>query len=337
MKTKFLLFVGLFLAILVFACTSPKSANVAQVNDSGKLRVLCTTGMIRNLAEEIGKEHVIAQSLIKEDMDPHTYELVKGDDEKLLCADVVFYNGLGLEHSPNIRKHLKSHPKSFCLGDYVQQKRPDEILVIEGELDPHIWMDVSLWDTALDQVKEGLIECDPEHKEHYEENAKLLHEQMNTLHQEIVTLMGEIPEKERYLVTCHDAFNYFTKRYLATDAELKDGSWTERCKAPEGLSPDSQLSLHDIKAVVDHLDKYQIEVIFPESNVNTDSIQKIKDITHKKGRVLYISPFVLYADSMSPKGEPQDTYLKMIRYNAEIISKCLKSKSAYEQSARPCR
>ena len=73
-----------------------------------------------------------------------------------------------------------------------------------------------------------------------------------------------------------------------------------------------------------------IQVIFPESNVNLDSIHKIKDIAKKMGFTLFVAPSPLYADSLGKDGEGQDSYLKMLTYNAEMIAKCLKSKEAYE-------
>lgn len=321
------------LLLLCVSCTSksPSLKRESFSHDESRLKILCTTAMIRDLVQTVGQQHVETATLIKEDLDPHTYELVKGDDEKIYSADLVFYNGLGLEHSPNIYRHLNEHPHSFAVGDYIHQNKSDQILYVEGQLDPHIWMDISLWEVGVDLIVQALSKQDPEHCDFYKEQGIKLHEEMKATHDKIYALLQEVPKEQRYLVTCHDAFNYFTRTYLAPEEELKDELWRERCQAPEGLSPDSQLSMHDIQEVITHLHKYDIQVIFPESNVNLDSVKKIKDISKKMGKKLYISPFSLYADSMGKAGEGQDTYLKMLYYNAEVIAKCLKSKEAYDK------
>lgn len=334
MKIKYIssLIIALCLLFVCVGCSSTSYQKKATgwSKDSGRIKVLCTTGMVRDLVAFIGQDKIEAITLIKEELDPHTYELVKGDDEKLLSAGLVFYNGLGLEHSPNIHRHLKEHPQSFALGDYIYQKRPDKIVYVNNQLDPHIWMDISLWEEGVDLVVQALIDFDPVNSSFYLENGKNLHQQMKTAHQNIYDLLQQVPEEQRYLVTCHDAFNYFTRSYLSTEEERQTNEWHKRCKAPEGLSPDSQLSMSDIKDVVDHLRKHNIQIIFPESNVNLDSIHKIKDVAKKMGFTLFVAPSALYADSLGKEGEGQDSYLKMLTYNAEMIAKCLKSKEAYE-------
>lgn len=326
-------FIPFCLLLVCLSCSSnnPSIKQNTWADDKTRIKILCTTGMIRDLVEAIGQEHIEALTLIKEELDPHTYELVKGDDEKILGADLVFFNGLGLEHSPNIYRHLKEHTHHFALGDYIQEKYPEKILFVNEQLDPHIWMDVSLWEKGVDLIVEALVNYDPQHASFYQNQGQLLHQTMESTHQEIYNLLQNIPEEQRYLVTCHDAFNYFTRSYLSTADEKQTDLWQERCKAPEGLSPDSQLSMSDIKEVIDHLKKHDIQVIFPESNVNLDSIHKIKEISKKMGMTLFVSPSSLYADSLGRKGEGQDSYLKMIYYNAEVIAKCLKSKEAYDQ------
>ena len=62
---------------------------------NGKLKVLSTTAMLHDLVKQIGGDEIDSTVLICGDLDPHTYQLVKGDGEKLSFADLVFYNGLG--------------------------------------------------------------------------------------------------------------------------------------------------------------------------------------------------------------------------------------------------
>ena len=74
----------------------------------------------------------------------------------------------------------------------------------------------------------------------------------------IYNLLQEIPETKRFLVTTHDAFNYFTRAYLSTPQDRMTDQWILRCQAPEGLAPDSQISTLDIERIIQYLIKYNI-------------------------------------------------------------------------------
>lgn len=280
---------------------------------SGKIKVLTTIAMISDLASEIGGEYVETHSLITGCLDPHSYELVKGDDEKFARADLVFYNGLGLEHGASLVRLLKQHPHARGLGDFLVENHRDLLLEKEGTFDPHIWMDISLWAKIIDPIVQELSKIDPDHTTEYQERGRLLSQKMKEADEMAYAKLQSIPQEKRYLVTSHDAFHYFTKRYLA---DASDGSsWECRSKAPEGLSPEAQASFSDLECVINHLLTYRIGVIFPESNLNTDSLVKIEDVCLAKGFTVRLAKEELYADSMGKEA----SYLEMIFHNVNAI------------------
>ena len=282
---------------------------------SGKPRVLSTTAQIGDLVNEIGGERVKNWVLIQGDLDPHSYELVKGDDGKFLRADLVFYNGLGLEHGASLSALLHSSPKTMPVGERIAQSVPDKILKRGNVIDPHVWMDVSLWRESVEPIAEKLASVDPEGAEYYRLRAAQLADRMEKVHIELKERLREIPSEKRYLMTSHDAFRYFTKSYLADEGEL---DWQGRFAAPEGLSPDGQLSPVDIQRMIDFLRKKKISVLFPESNVSRDSIKKIASAGNELGLHVRICLEPLYGDSTS--GLP---YLEMMRSNADVIARNL--------------
>lgn len=289
------------------------------MNRNGKVKVLSTTAMIDDLVRQVGGEYVDALVLIKGELDPHSYQLVKGDDEKLAFADVIFYSGLGLEHGPSLQSYLFEHEKSVPLGNKIMGNDPSLLLYYKGQPDPHIWMDISIWERAVVHIVNVLSAKDPVHSEEYAKNGAALKKTMMQAHQEIRRMIQEIPANKRYLVTSHDAFNYFTRAYLAADGE---GArvWSERFAAPEGLAPESQISSTDIQSTIDHLSRYSVRVIFPESNVNRDSIRKIVEAARSKGIEVEIADVSLYADAMGKPGSDGDTYLKMLQHNARAMA-----------------
>ncbi len=304
-----------FFCLLLWGCSSNPPATSSTL-PQGKVQVLSTTAMIGDLVGRIGSPFVESGVLISVELDPHSYELVKGDDEKFSAARVVFSNGLGLEHGASLRYWVEKHPFSVAVGDEIQRKRPELILVSEGERDPHVWMDISLWANAIDPIVEALSQTDPEHADVYKENGSSLLAEMLSAHEKIRATLAAIPSEKRFLVTSHDAFHYFTRSYLAEEG---DEDWQQRCAAPEGLSPDGQLSVTDIQRIIDHLCLYQVGVVFPESNLSRDSLRKIVSSCREKGLDVKISNQVLYGDAMGPPGSGADSYLKMIEHNAAVL------------------
>jgi manganese/zinc/iron transport system substrate-binding protein len=277
------------------------------------VKVLCTTPIIDDLVSRIGGERIDHLPLMDRTMDPHSYELVKGDDEKFLVAQVLFYNGLGLEHSASLKTQLQEHPHAIALGEEIRRQDASLILQHRGQTDPHIWLDVSLWEKTVDPIVVHLTKIDPEGKEYYEVRGVRVKKELLDLDQWMFSKLQSIGAEKRFLVTSHDAFNYFTRRYLHESA-----SWQDRFCAPEGLAPDGQLGFQDLQRVIDHLQKNRIQTVFSESNVSLDSLKKIVDICREKEIHVEIASSPLFSDTLSGAGT-HFTYEEMMKHNATVL------------------
>lgn len=319
-------FIGCFIILMCLSGCASEQHQKRQarfekwIESNGNVKVLSTTAMINDLVQQIGGEHVDAIILIEGELDPHSYQLVKGDDEKLSYAQLIFYNGLGLEHGPSLHHYLMKNPKAYSLGDQIDLHHPGAVIDSGGQKDPHIWMDISLWSKAVPFIVQALSSQDPGHADDYEANGRSLQKELDKAHLQVREIMQQVSSEKRFLVTSHDAFNYFTRAYLAEEEEHQTGEWKKRFAAPEGLAPESQLSAGDIKAIIDHLHRYQIRLLFPESNVSRDSIRKIVQAGREQGLDVNIACCPLYGDAMGPSGSEGDTYMKMLIYNAHTLS-----------------
>ncbi len=314
---KRLSIIGVLVALgIMIACLGSKEKLLSD-SSKNKLTILSTTAMISDIVEQVGGERIEATILIQGAIDPHSYELVKGDDEKIDGADLVFFNGLHLEHGASLQYKLSSHPQAISVGDYILSKYPECVLYEEGQLDPHIWMDISLWAKIVEPIVKALSAKDPEGKAYYVERGDLVREKLLQFHANLKEELQKVPEERRYLVTSHDAFGYFTRSYLATEQELIEDSWRKRFAAPEGLAPDGQLSVMDLQKIVDYLGRYQVEVVFPESNVSRDSLKKIIFACKEKSLPIRFSHNALYGDCMGVA----ESYLDMIGHNGSILIK----------------
>ncbi len=307
-----------FMGLLAWGCSTPPSNISSWHEDNGKIKVLSTTAMIDDLVREIGGERVDHITLITGQIDPHSYELVKGDDEKILCADLVIANGLNLEHGASLHNQLSKHSNVVFLSEAIKKIRPHKVIYTGKEIDPHLWMDISLWAEGVDVIVQKLSSLDPEGAAYFETNGSDLHGKMLSVHSQIVEMFKEVPEEKRYLVTSHDAFHYFTRAYLTEEGAQGD-SWENRCVAPEGLAPEGQLSSRDIQRVMDHLCLYKVGVVFPESNVGLGPLKKITASCKQIGVDVRISDVRLYGDAMGAPGSGADEYLGMMLHNAKVL------------------
>ncbi|MBX9923944.1 MAG: zinc ABC transporter substrate-binding protein [Rhabdochlamydiaceae bacterium] len=286
---------------------------------SKMMKVLSTTAMIGDLVAKVGGERVQGGVLIMGEIDPHSYELVKGDDEKINEASVVFFSGLNLEHGASLRHKLSLHPHAISLGDTIRKELPNRILLEQGQVDPHIWMDISLWSYAIEPISQALSAQDPEGKAYYAQRAHEAFLELMKSHEMVRAQMQKIPEEKRYLVTSHDAFAYFTRAYLSTDEEFLTDDWKKRMAAPEGFAPEGQLGAADLQKIIDYLIQHRGQVVFPESNVSPDALRKIVSACKEKGMNIHISPESLYGDSMGPPGSMAGSYPGMVEYDAMIL------------------
>jgi manganese/zinc/iron transport system substrate-binding protein len=311
-----------FFILFSTACSPSKQESNSDldqwVRGSGKPRILATTAIVGGLVQIVGGDNIDLLILMGRDLDPHSYEVVKGDAEKFKYADLVFSNGLFLEHSGSMQSELRRHKGSIRLGDILAKKYPQEILFVSGQPDPHIWMDLSIWSKCVDPIVQSLSEKDPSHAKEYEKRGKELVDLLQEKELEVMKKIHTIPENKRYLVTSHDAFNYFGRRYLATETEIKTGEWRERVRAIQGLAPDEQISPLEILEIVDHIVKRNIGVIFPEANLSQDALRKVVDSCQRKGKNVSLCKETLYGDTLGGK-----SYIYMIDHNVGVLLHCL--------------
>ena len=293
---------------------------------NGKVKVLSTTAMIDDIVGVIGGEEIDHVSLIQGDIDPHSYELVKGDGEKLIQADVLFFNGLGLEHGASLKNQFEKHSCAVALGDRVYAKKKESFIFVDGQIDPHIWMDIGLFSEVIDPIVQVLAELDPSHAELFQERGCELKEKMLSKERDLFLQMQSIPSEKRFLVTSHDAFHYFVKKYLAEPGEF---DWEKRLIAPEGLAPDGQMGIIDIKEVTDFLCENEIHVVFPESNISRDALKKVVAVCHENGLHVKIADSPLFGDTMGGNGAGVGSHLEMIEHNIQTLIQNLGQNHGY--------
>lgn len=310
-KKSFVFFLFPLFSLFSFVlsgCSSSRGANL-----ENRKSILSMNRMIHDCVYRIVKDKIETVVLIDGLIDPHSYEIVKGDEDKFAMSDLIICNGLGLEHSASLRKQIEGNPKVVCIGDRLAKRNAFTILEEEGVYDPHIWTDMHIWREGVKEVAEALIEAFPEFQEEFTSNTKDLLCEMQELDEWATRCLSTIPEKSRYLVSCHNAFSYLTRRYLASEDEVREGTWQEHCASPEGLSPESQISIRNIMVVAQYIRDHDVHVIFSEDTLNQDAIKKIVACL-KNEHEIRVSKQALYSDNVLTN------YFDTFKHNITVIT-----------------
>lgn len=297
----------LTLAMLVLAaCAKPAGKNA-----STKKRVLVTTSFLQDMVQQVAGDSVDIELMIPAGADPHLYEAKPEDHRKLQEADLVLYHGLHFEGK--MVEALES--KGIAVSKQFPQERlgrMDE----DGEIitDPHFWFDLQLYSMAVSEATDALIGLVPEKKEDFTKAKEAYQKQLEELDAEIKTKIGSLPKESRYLITPHDAFNYFSRNY---DIEVK---------APQGVSTESETSNQDIQETIDFIVEHKVKAVFAESTTDPARMEKLREGVAAKGwevKVVKGERQELFSDSLAPKGEDGDQFITMYRHNVDLIVKNL--------------
>lgn len=301
--------------LALVACDGGVSSTTAAGDprpDRDKPLVVATTPMVGDLVRAIGGDRVELVVLIAPGTDPHLWTPTRNEVLQVLDADAVFMNGLMLEGRAGeafARVELSGRPVVR-----VAEKLPKSDLLTDQQnsshFDPHVWMDPVLWAKTAPAVRDALAKIDPDGKESYDRNLTAFETAAAALDRDCSLAINTIPVAQRTLVTAHDAFGYFGRRYgLAV-------------RGIQGLSTESEPSLGDIEELVGKIAEERIPAIFIETTVSDRTVRAVVDGCAAKGHELKIGE-ALYSDSLGRAGSAEGTWAGMMRHNAKSIANAL--------------
>lgn len=309
--------------LMACACDSGKatggsepvlSGDFQRSGESTSLSVICTIGILADVASHIAGEDAEVSSLMGPGVDPHLYKTSPGDVRKLLAADLILYCGFHLEgRMAEVLDRASQQRKAVAVCEAV----PRDCLVIREvsgkrpSIDPHLWFDVQNWMEVCRVIRDTLSEVDPVGKAGYQKRCANYLEELWSLDQEVRVMLATIPREKRILITPHDAFGYLGRAY---DLEVI---------GVQGLSTDSEASVATINRLVSHVTQRNIPAVFVESTVPRRNIEALIEGCSARGHSLRLGG-ELFSDALGPAGTPEGTYIGMIRHNARTITEGLR-------------
>lgn len=302
-RLSFLLCQLCFVLLMSAGC---RPAPVPTAN--GKPRIVTTTGMVADLVRRVAGDHADVVGLFGA-VDPHLYAPTASDVVQIMEADLVFYSGLHLE-GPMDDAFKGRERRGGKIYAVTSQLTPEQVRTPEGSAghpDPHVWHDPVLWGECALFVAEVLAEQDPAHADEYRSNAEVFQQELIEIDEFARGVFAAIPEKQRHLVTAHDAFEYFAARYGL------------KVRSIQGISTQSEAGLHDQLQLIDFMVEQQIPCIFIESTVPPKNVGQVIKGAEVKGWKIQQGN-VLFSDAMGAPGTYEGTYTGMLDHNIKAIA-----------------
>jgi ABC-type Zn uptake system ZnuABC Zn-binding protein ZnuA len=286
---------------------APTTSLAATAPATGKtIKAVTTMSILADMVKNVGGERVEAENIIPIGAGPEDYQPTPQDAQKIAGADIVFYNGHGLEEwlADLFASAAKPGLPQIAVSDGLQAVDVGSADFKEGN--PHFWMSAAYGAKYVDKIRDGLIQIDPDGKDTYTKNADAYRKQLLDLNDELKQQAAALPAAERKMVTNHDAFPYFAKEYGFTIVGNILGN------------PESEPSAGDLAKLVQEIKVQHVKAVFSESQFSPKLSQTIAD----EAGVKVVTN--LYTDTLGDASSGANSYVEMLRYDMQEIVESLR-------------
>ncbi|HEX6618385.1 MAG TPA: zinc ABC transporter substrate-binding protein, partial [Solirubrobacteraceae bacterium] len=254
----------------------------------GQARVVATTTQIADFARAVGGDRAKVVQVLHPNTDPHDYEPRPNDVRETANADVVLLNGDELDRwMGDVVEAAGGDPAIVDLGAHVPDEVAGESSGPEASrYDAHWWHDPRNAQAAVTAIRDALTRANPTARDAYARNAAAYLSRLRSLDRGIAACMRSVAPGARKLVTDHDAFDYFARRYGITVVGTVIPS----------QSTQAQPSAGDVARLTRLIRRERVKAVFPESSINAKLAQAIARQTGAT------SDHELYGDTLGPKG-----------------------------------
>ncbi len=288
--------------IVLIALTLVSCGPTADKKAGGAKRILTTFTIIQDIAQNVAGDAAIVESITKPGAEIHDYEPTPLDLVKAQHADLVLWNGLGLERwFEKFLQQVRDVP-SVVISEGVEPMGIGEG-PYSGKPNPHAWMSPANAIRYVENIRRALVQIDPANEATYTANAKAYTEKLQGVDEPVRKTLEAIPAEQRWLVSCEGAFSYLIRNYGMKELYL----WP--------VNADQEGTPQQVQKVVDTIKASSIPVVFSESTISDKAMQQVAKQTGARfGGILYV-------DSLTNEDGPAPTYLKLLQYNADTIVK----------------
>ena len=272
-------------AILAISIVIPLTTFTLWFSDQGKttslaeekhMKILVSFYPLYEFTKEIGKERIDVSIIIPAGIEPHDWEPTIQDLQKMQNTDMIVINGAGFESW--LDDFVTSNPNVLIVDTSKDIELMDSSkFYFENDgshKDSHIWLDPILAKKQVQNIANGLMRVDPEHAQHYQENADAYNTKLDQLDNKIRTELSVCSKKN--FIAFHDAFSYFAKEYNLNQHTIV------------GVDANAEPTAVTLQQIIQKAKSLDLDIIFTEEAVNPRISEVIAD--EISGKVLVLSP-----------------------------------------------
>jgi len=292
-------FVAIFLLFLIVGCEK-QSEN--QILDTSKPQIYTSFYAIYDFTQKIGGDKIQLYNIIPTGTEPHDWEPSAKDMANIKNANILFYNGAGLETWINKIKSSLSDDKI----NYIELSSGIELIKNEDNsiTDPHVWLNPENVKIQMNVIKNQLCQIDEKNKDYYEQNYNQMTEKLDVLNNNYISALSNL--KNNNIVVAHQAYAYLCNAYNLNQIAI------------EGIEANSEPSPKKMSEITKYISENNIKYIFYENLINPKIAQSIADETGVQ--LLELSPYEGLTDEQLKNN---DDYFSIMYKNLENLKKAL--------------
>ena len=281
---------------IVLMASACGSSSPEQTATGTRLPVVTTTALLADMVKNVGGELVNVTALVPPGADVHSFQSTPADNVKVSSAAMVVSNGGGLD------QFLDRLIDGSASDDAVRVFAAGTLLELGPDRDdPHFWQNPVFAVKYAEGIRDGLVAADPENSDEYEANFDSYADALTKLDFDIESTLNTIQSDRRHLITFHDAFGHFARRYSWQITSLVSSDARQVSPGPE-------------VEILKRVKTQGIPAIFAEPQFNSGLLLKAAEEAGVE-----VGP--IYSDVQ--EGEAA-SYIDMMLFNAKSLARLLR-------------
>ena len=282
-------------------------------NTDDKIKIYTSIYPLYDFAKKVGGDKVDVINLVPAGTEPHDWEISTSDIVNLEKADMLIYNGAGIENWTD--KVINTLENKDIV--YVKTSEGLDIHKIDDRNnqennksdnrshDPHTWLSIKNAKQEMENIKNALVKYDPDNADYYKDNYEKYAKKFDELDKKYFDTLG--PIKNKTIIVAHEAFGYLCEEYDINQEGI------------EGLTPDSEPDPARMREIIKFAKKNNLNTIFFEELVSPKVAQTIAKEINAKTEVL--NPLEGLSEKQINSGED---YFSVMEKNLEVLHEAMK-------------
>ena len=293
--------------VLFSACSKAGETKDAakSVEKKEGLKVYASVYPMYDFAKKIAGDKLDVEMLMPQGTEPHGWEPDTDTIKNLENADMLIYNGAGLEDwtdkvidslsNKNLKvveasegveliKSSHDHEEEEHDHEAAEENKNHNHEAVEnnhnheaheedheheghhhGPMDPHVWISPKNAKIEMENIKNALVELDKENADYYESNYEKYAKMLDELDAKYSEKLSALPNKT--IVVSHEAYGYLCKDYGLNQLGIK------------GVNAETEPDAKKMAEIINYVKENKITTIFTEELIDPKVSKIIADET----------------------------------------------------------